>query len=308
MKTIEDQHTIIAERDKTIVKQAKELGKYTNTQQDQQPPSSQGEQDDCILFDTDLSLNKENEPFPILDDDSIRAHTPIGIDMQSKDDLDDDSKHDLEPNASHNKPHTSIVTTIKTSNSQTTSSADPSVLKNTSSQKSEKTTASSVHSHQHIRQNSSTQVPSSHHKIVKVKREHNHGSQNVVQTKLTDRTNAQSILEVKKRKIPSSLSLSIKPKKMTRPTNDENIGYAYSESCKSKHERSKMNGNICTCCTGYFHDEKPLREFGTNKEVTPEERIQMHSRHRTKYEPPKTPPGFWEVDFPSSFDEQFGDD
>jgi hypothetical protein len=307
MKTIEDQHTIIAERDKTIVKQGKELGKHTNTQQDQQdqqPPSSQGEQDDCILFDTDLSLNKENEPFPILDDDSIRAHTPIGIDMQSKDDLDDDSKHDLEPNTSH----TSIVTTIKTSNSQTISSADSSVLKNTSSQKSVKTTASSVHSHQHIRQNSSTQVPFSHNNSVKVKREHSDGSQNLVQTKLTDGTNTQSILEGKKRKIPSSLSLSIKPKKMIRPTNDENIGYAYSESCKSKHERSKMNGNTCTCCTGYFHDEKPLREFGTNKQVTPKERIQMHSRHRTMYEPPKTPPGFWEVDFPSSFDEQFRND
>ncbi|KAF7730380.1 SURP and G-patch domain-containing protein 2 [Apophysomyces ossiformis] len=71
---------------------------------------------------------------------------------------------------------------------------------------------------------------------------------------------------------------------------------------RNKHERSKLTGSTCTCCAPFYQATGTLHGPEGNKSFTAEDRMQLHSRHRERYKRPTTPPGFWQLDFPSSME------
>ncbi|EGF77610.1 hypothetical protein BATDEDRAFT_27444 [Batrachochytrium dendrobatidis JAM81] len=81
--------------------------------------------------------------------------------------------------------------------------------------------------------------------------------------------------------------------------------FAYEEVVRDKERRKQMHGEACPCCEGYYRLTADLHapaELGAKN--TPQQpvcdRIQNSSRHRFWSARPKTPPGFWRVDFPST--------
>ncbi|KAG2219104.1 hypothetical protein INT45_005835 [Circinella minor] len=73
------------------------------------------------------------------------------------------------------------------------------------------------------------------------------------------------------------------------------------EAVRKKEERKKLTGTTCKCCADYYYAAGNLPgPDGTI--ITPEERIQQCSRHRSRFKRPKTPPGFWNLDFISTQD------
>jgi len=64
-------------------------------------------------------------------------------------------------------------------------------------------------------------------------------------------------------------------------------------SVRKKEERKKLNGYTCKECEDYYR----------TRDLTEDElkgRLKACSRHRAKYSPVKSPPYFWETDFPST--------
>ncbi|OBZ82081.1 hypothetical protein A0J61_09869 [Choanephora cucurbitarum] len=73
-------------------------------------------------------------------------------------------------------------------------------------------------------------------------------------------------------------------------------------NARHRNGRTQLKGQACTCCTGFYAGDPVLAVDvgGSIVEVTPEQRIQQHSRHRVeKTAKPSTPPGFWELEFGS---------
>ncbi|KAI9312389.1 hypothetical protein BX666DRAFT_1987047 [Dichotomocladium elegans] len=70
----------------------------------------------------------------------------------------------------------------------------------------------------------------------------------------------------------------------------------YVEAVRTKRERAQLKGEACSCCEKFYHATGALPGFN-GELITPEERIQQSSRHRTRFQRPKTPPGFWDLDF-----------
>ncbi|KND03848.1 uncharacterized protein SPPG_01303 [Spizellomyces punctatus DAOM BR117] len=85
-------------------------------------------------------------------------------------------------------------------------------------------------------------------------------------------------------------------------TSKNGVPYKYHEVVRNKEQRKKMHAEDCACCTGFYKAAgpiKPLHELGA---APPSEadRLQKVSRHRHWHAPPDTPPGFWDVDFPTT--------
>ncbi|TPX65380.1 hypothetical protein SpCBS45565_g05216 [Spizellomyces sp. 'palustris'] len=89
---------------------------------------------------------------------------------------------------------------------------------------------------------------------------------------------------------------------VTHTTSKNGVPYKYQEVVRNKEQRKKMHAEDCACCTGFYKAAgpiKPLHELGA---APPSEadRLQKVSRHRHWHAPPDTPPGFWDVDFPTT--------
>ncbi|KAJ3407681.1 hypothetical protein HDV05_005323 [Chytridiales sp. JEL 0842] len=78
----------------------------------------------------------------------------------------------------------------------------------------------------------------------------------------------------------------------------------YEEVVRNKDDRRKLHGRSCPCCHGFYAavgDVPPILELGQVAPTSSASRMtNAISRHRTKYVPPATPPGYWDVDFPST--------
>ena len=74
------------------------------------------------------------------------------------------------------------------------------------------------------------------------------------------------------------------------PQNDH--PFKFEEVVRKKHIRAQMHGVDCPCCSGYYNATKDVRP----KENT----MQNISRHRVWAKKQETPPGFWDVDFPTT--------
>ncbi|KAI8147931.1 hypothetical protein BJV82DRAFT_664270 [Fennellomyces sp. T-0311] len=89
------------------------------------------------------------------------------------------------------------------------------------------------------------------------------------------------------------------------PNDDENMPLSprneqpYVETVRKKAERAQLIGTACKNCADFYYAAGPL-PGPDGKLITPEERIQLCSRHRSRFERPRTPPGFWELDFIST--------
>ncbi|CED83260.1 DNA repair protein Sae2/CtIP [Phaffia rhodozyma] len=120
--------------------------------------------------------------------------------------------------------------------------------------------------------------------------------------------------------------------------NNQGVNYAFNRVVRKKDERKQLHATDCECCSGYYEavgalppgpqgprwkspaptsSSKETREssdtykFGQRGESLEERterlkresvqmRKQQNSRHRADWEEPPTPPGYWNIGFPSS--------
>ncbi|KAI8373196.1 uncharacterized protein BYT42DRAFT_61215 [Radiomyces spectabilis] len=77
--------------------------------------------------------------------------------------------------------------------------------------------------------------------------------------------------------------------------------YPYVDVVRNRQERSRLHGSTCSCCAKFYEAVGTLPGHDASRsEYTAADRIQLFSRHRDRFKRPRTPPGFWQLDFPSS--------
>ncbi|TIA86760.1 hypothetical protein E3P99_03584, partial [Wallemia hederae] len=75
------------------------------------------------------------------------------------------------------------------------------------------------------------------------------------------------------------------------PDQNKGVQYRYKETVRSKEERKHMIGGDCLCCRDFWNSVG---------EDTAQEHRNRSSKHRSHWPRAKTPPGYWDVDFPST--------
>ncbi|KTW28088.1 hypothetical protein T552_01949 [Pneumocystis carinii B80] len=99
---------------------------------------------------------------------------------------------------------------------------------------------------------------------------------------------------------------------------NDNIPYAYGEVVRDKASRKHLPACACDNCIKFFEAHGPIATIfkpqwrsPSKKEVYTDsnkdhiyKNLQEVSRHRAAFFRPKTPPGFWESDFPNTQQEQ----
>ncbi|KAI8834469.1 DNA repair protein endonuclease SAE2/CtIP C-terminus-domain-containing protein, partial [Chytriomyces cf. hyalinus JEL632] len=79
--------------------------------------------------------------------------------------------------------------------------------------------------------------------------------------------------------------------------------FQYQEVVRGKAERRQLHGASCPCCNDFFDavgDVPPIRELGQPAVAVKNSHLNNVSRHRSKWQVPDTPDGFWDVGFPST--------
>ncbi|EKM55809.1 uncharacterized protein PHACADRAFT_71198, partial [Phanerochaete carnosa HHB-10118-sp] len=104
--------------------------------------------------------------------------------------------------------------------------------------------------------------------------------------------------------------------------------FKYEEVVRNKRERRRLHGGDCECCRDYYEAIGPLPSrlqaplwrtppsspaknhpsssyhennySGDEREADIQDHKQQVSRHRTRWEAPKTPPGYWNIGFPDT--------
>ncbi|RIB11081.1 Com1/Ctip family, partial [Gigaspora rosea] len=89
----------------------------------------------------------------------------------------------------------------------------------------------------------------------------------------------------------------------------------FNEVVRKQSERRQLQGEDCRDCRRFYEITGPMPipdTFGLNRghghtnqeeqsaEALMEARLQLTSRHRSRYSRAPTPPGFWRVGFPTS--------
>ncbi|KAJ8657065.1 hypothetical protein O0I10_007144 [Lichtheimia ornata] len=114
----------------------------------------------------------------------------------------------------------------------------------------------------------------------------------------------QNILPSQDRSEKSTYTLSKKDPnhsttRLTSSTKNQSV-QPYVETVRKKDERAKLHGASCKCCSKYYNASGAL-PGPDGRLLTPEERIQSSSRHRSRFKRERTPPAFWDdLDFISS--------
>ncbi|CAG8497660.1 7292_t:CDS:2 [Diversispora eburnea] len=119
--------------------------------------------------------------------------------------------------------------------------------------------------------------------------------------------------DIEEMELPATSNTSFNKKNKNKCDSEPN--YRIIEASRKKSDRCKWKGEDCRDCHRFYKVAGPLplpdsvRTFGyghdnNDQEQSPELLIEAHmqhvSRHRTLYSRPLTPPGFWEVDFPTT--------
>ncbi|KAJ3238952.1 hypothetical protein HDU77_011362 [Chytriomyces hyalinus] len=79
--------------------------------------------------------------------------------------------------------------------------------------------------------------------------------------------------------------------------------FQYQEVVRGKAERRQLHGASCPCCNDFFDavgDVPPIRDLGQPAVAVKNSHLNNVSRHRSKWQVPDTPDGFWDVGFPST--------
>jgi len=128
----------------------------------------------------------------------------------------------------------------------------------------------------------------------------------VVQRNQEHSTLSTASMRAKKRKgVKSELALSSVPKKKDGYDSFDEIPprsppYKYVRGpVRKRDERRKLRGQTCANCEKFY---KSYAE--THGQEAADRLLQKCSRHRDKYTPPKTPPGFWNPTFSSDDEEK----
>jgi hypothetical protein len=127
------------------------------------------------------------------------------------------------------------------------------------------------------------EVIDSFHEIMKVKKEKSSKKSDSVKPSIDCQPKRKEI-EVKNEKKPINGKTSSPVKYVIK---------TLGPSVRKKEERKKLNGYTCKECEDYYR----------TRDLTEDElkgRLKACSRHRSKYSPVKSPPYFWETDFPST--------
>ncbi|GJE97035.1 DNA repair protein endonuclease SAE2/CtIP C-terminus-domain-containing protein [Phanerochaete sordida] len=110
--------------------------------------------------------------------------------------------------------------------------------------------------------------------------------------------------------------------------NKGEAGFKYEEVVRNKQERRRLHGTDCECCRDYYEAVGPLParlqaplwrtppsspakrrpghshlandSSGDEHDVDVQDHKQQISRHRARWEAPKTPPGYWNIGFPDT--------
>ncbi|RCH78710.1 hypothetical protein CU098_001151, partial [Rhizopus stolonifer] len=86
-----------------------------------------------------------------------------------------------------------------------------------------------------------------------------------------------------------------------KPTHESNASrpLASVTNTRHRHDRAHLQGETCKGCADFYAGD-PLTTHvdGQPVQITCQDRIQLHSRHRFKQRA-TTPPGFWQLDFAS---------
>ncbi|KAI8848009.1 hypothetical protein BC829DRAFT_394854 [Chytridium lagenaria] len=95
---------------------------------------------------------------------------------------------------------------------------------------------------------------------------------------------------------------NIEPRRPLDPT-PQVAGEKYSEVIRNREERRKLHGVACPCCKDYYEAIGPVPQIlDLGQPARDSEHVNNISRHRYKWLPPSTPPGFWDVEFPNTSD------
>ncbi|KAK4685524.1 hypothetical protein P7C73_g4625, partial [Tremellales sp. Uapishka_1] len=91
---------------------------------------------------------------------------------------------------------------------------------------------------------------------------------------------------------------------------DKNQGnkYQYHDVVRKKDERKKMHGGDCECCQGYYEaigtlprfNQGPVWKDDAETHADAKEHQNKVSRHRDTWEKAPTPPGYWQIGFPTT--------
>jgi len=117
-----------------------------------------------------------------------------------------------------------------------------------------------------------------------------------VQSKVKDAVNTNKGYSSKKNHIEAQKNLGqdknlteSKPQDLSRPN------YKHVAVVRKKDERAALPGYECSDCEAFY---KALEDAGVD--VDKQRILNNCSRHKHLYEPPSTPPDFWNVSFPES--------
>ncbi|KIR34128.1 hypothetical protein I352_03362 [Cryptococcus deuterogattii MMRL2647] len=97
------------------------------------------------------------------------------------------------------------------------------------------------------------------------------------------------------------------------PAQNEGAAFAFHDVKRKKTERMQMHGGDCECCKGYYEAVGVMPKFhqapswkdqeqlgGEDEEQAAREHLNKVSRHREDWVKPPTPPGYWQIGFPTT--------
>ncbi|OXG15933.1 hypothetical protein C361_05378 [Cryptococcus neoformans Tu259-1] len=97
------------------------------------------------------------------------------------------------------------------------------------------------------------------------------------------------------------------------PAQNKGAAFAFHDVKRKKTERMQMHGGECECCKGYyeavgvmpkFYQAPTWKDQGQVEEEDGEQKMREHlnkvSRHREDWVKPPTPPGYWQIGFPTT--------
>jgi hypothetical protein len=78
---------------------------------------------------------------------------------------------------------------------------------------------------------------------------------------------------------------------------DESPKFAYAEVVRKREERSALPAYTCLECQAFANAMTSSKDKDGNQVFDPKDIVQACSRHRSRFTPPSTPQGFWELSF-----------
>ncbi|ORX40544.1 DNA repair protein endonuclease SAE2/CtIP C-terminus-domain-containing protein [Kockovaella imperatae] len=113
---------------------------------------------------------------------------------------------------------------------------------------------------------------------------------------------------------PDTVETRIRDEYEIDPKQNEGAKFQFHDVKRRKADRQKMHGTDCECCRDYYEAVGPLPKYNQGPkwrdssdeedDRTTDTALREHqnkvSRHRETWKRNPTPPGYWEIGFPST--------